>query len=649
MWPVSSRFAEVITGSCLAVTRVRVCTGAPQFSADPTGVELVLLSGSVSMGSTRDVQATIDITIPGDYLDLVAPYGAQLFAERGVDFGDGTREYVPLGYYRIDEIGQESMPYGPIRVSGSDRAAQVIDSRLLVPYPYDVTMTRRALFEKLINGSPAAPVVGYGVYPGTPIPIIYAGYNPDRTLPAGVVEDSIFEHLADLADEDGCVLRFDRLGRLVVDQRDRQPGEVSVYRIAPGTGGTLISASRRISRKGVYNVAVAWGSDPEQPTGRAVAYNVDEGPLDWRGDFGVIPIYYSSPVLRTEGAAAAAAVTRLARYRGLPTETGAAMVPNPALDPLDPVTLVLADGTSIEHLIDSIDVPLVINGASPASVTTRVLNELPATEGNEGEGGIQNPDPTTPPVDPPTDPDANPAEFLRIGEWNWCNLGVGLVPGDPLDVEGDGHRDFEQPALEAGLVLPGHYELAPDGTGVRLTVPMSAGKTSSKTTFPRTEFRGYNRSGGKEAWNAGSGRHVCFVRGRVVDMPAEDPRVCLLQTHDPDDDTAMVRYEFGKIIMRIGDPTVHTISSAALGTYYEYGIIVDSGTIEFWWQGSKVFSRSGAASGSGWYFKWGNYIQARISQGVDLSDQGVVDVAKVLVWHPGYPTVTGHGFAGLTL
>lgn len=652
MWPVSERFREVVAGSHRAVARV-VALSTTQFVAEPVGgLELPILGGDVQYNSLQDINGTIDLEVPGDYWDELQPFGVELHAARGVDFGDGSLpEMVPLGYFRVDEVDQQDRPYGTVRVRGSDRMAQVIDSRLLVPYDYPAGTTVRALAEKLINGAPVEPVVGYGVYPGVTVPIIFAGMNGDATLPAGVVEDSIYEHLADLADAKGCTLRFDRLGRLLFDLRDRAPGEPSVHRIAPGEGGTLIQISRKVTRKGVYNLAVAWGSDPEQPTGRKVAYRDDGGPLDWRGKFGVVPVYYSSPVLRNEDAASQAAATRLSRYRGLPEETGAATVPNPALEALDPITL--NDGLAdVEHLVDRLTVPLV--GDAPCLIDTRVLNELPDSEDSSGEGGVQNPTPLPEPEEPeePGPPDGTSlATFIGLGVRSWGNLGVGFLPGDPLDEDGDGHTDFSQDRLTAGLILPDHFDWNPARTAARLTVPVTAGKTSDKTQFPRTEVRGMKRDGKTKenfAVGSGKGRHLHFVRNAVISMPDGDPRVCMIQYHDSADDICQIRWEAGKVIVKIGDSEIaKTISGVAAGTVHEYGLEVLDSTLRFWMDGQVIHSKGGF-SGSGWYGKHGLYIQARKDRVTDLSDVGVLDVYDAIMWHEGDP-MFAHTFAGVTL
>jgi hypothetical protein len=115
MYETSERFREVMKGSHRAVMRARILSDI-QFGAKPTGgLEVPIRSGDVKWGSTSDIKATLECEVPGDYWASVHPYGAEIFAERGVDYGDGTKEYVPLGYFRIQKVDQADAPAGPSR------------------------------------------------------------------------------------------------------------------------------------------------------------------------------------------------------------------------------------------------------------------------------------------------------------------------------------------------------------------------------------------------------------------------------------------------------------------------------------------------------------------------------------------------------
>lgn len=392
MYSVTGRFLETIGGTHRAVVSALLVEGW-QFGATPTGTELPILAGDVKLTATADVKATLDLTVPGDYWETVQPYSGEIWVARGVAFGDGSQELVPLGYFRIEEAQQDEAPFGPVQITGADRIVSIQQNRVLFPYQVPEGTTHRTIFERLVNGrlTPSSEIntAGYAALIGSAIPIVWTGYDPDRATVTGgqVVEDSTYDFLAKLADSKACVLRFDELGQLQVEQRDRDPDAAPVYTIQPGATGNLVKASRRTVRTNVYNIVSAYGSDPAAPTGYQVAYNKDpNSPLRWNGPFSASPRYYASPLIRTPAQAADAAASILSRYTGLPTTLGLWTVPNPALRPLDSVAARVT-GLAETHLIDEVTIPLAISGAGPVEITTKTTNDVVIPEEPDDTGG----------------------------------------------------------------------------------------------------------------------------------------------------------------------------------------------------------------------------------------------------------------------
>lgn len=384
MWPVSSRFLDALTGTHEAVSRCwlrsrRTSADALGIGPAPGGTPVPIIGGDVKMTRTGDVKATLEITVPGEFWPLVRPAGNELFVERGIDFGDGTQEFVPLGYYRIEDVQQDSAPDGVLRVSGSDRISQIIQNRVLYPYQVPESTSHRTLFERFVNGRPASggaasqPGYGYGSWVSAALPIVWTGYDPDAATVVGspVAEDSLHEVLAKVAADRDCVLRMADTGELLVELRDGPTDAVPLFAITGGERGNLVRASRRVTREGVYNVVSAYGSDPAAPTGYQLAYDMTS-PVRYDSPFGVAPRYFASPLLRTDTAAQAAATTLVSKYGGLPTDLSLEIVPNPALRPNDVISVDLGDGAPAEvRIVDEVSIPLA--GSAPMSVTTLPL------------------------------------------------------------------------------------------------------------------------------------------------------------------------------------------------------------------------------------------------------------------------------------
>lgn len=461
MYTTSLRYLQTVVGSHLATSRARLLSTL-QFGTDPTGDTLPLLSGNVRMSSTADVKATATITVPGDYWDVVAPYGAEVFLERGVGFGDGTAEYVPLGYYRIDNRAQESRPYGPIVLDLSDRIAQMQQCRAVYPWQIPSATTHREVVAALINGVDTG-IGTYGMYgpdaEDIPVDWTLAGYDPDTTTVGNDVafDDVAYDFVAKLVGAKGATLRFDENGSLAVVALDPDPDALAVYTIFEGVNGTLVKASRSDNREGVYNMVRAEGSDPAFPTGYRLARITEAtNRLRWNGPFGPAVRYYASPVLKTPDAATEAAETVLAKSTGLPTESSLFTVPNPALRPLDKVNSVVA-GVQETHIVDEITIPLLPADSAPLVIQCRTTNPVGQIE-TEVPSEPTIPDPEVP--DPgsgggdPGDP-ADPADGTQIAVIAAWGAKVG---GDEFG--GVGRPDAARWGLYDG---PGH-----DGNGRRV-------------------------------------------------------------------------------------------------------------------------------------------------------------------------------------
>lgn len=483
-WPVSARFREAVRGTHRAISRVQLLLPAspssvPQFGASPVGgLELPLLDGDVILSGTADTKGSLSIQIPGDYWDQVQPFGAELFAERGIDFGDGTRELVPLGYFRISRISQERSPYGPIQIDADDRTAQLRQTRVVYPYQIPTGTTHRQLFNTLVNGNaPAAgtPVTGsiasYGAYVGKTLTILWdrAGYDPDATTisTGAVVDDSIYDFLAKLVAEKGCVIRFRRTGELSIERRDPAVDAPADFVLREGVTGTLTQASRSVDRDGVFNMVRAFGSDPAHQTGYRLSYITDPAsPIRWDGPFGYALRYYASPVLTTSAEADSAAETILARSTGLPTEQSLWAVPDPTVTPLDVCTAIVGNLAPVNHVVDQVTIPLT--GGDPLRVETRTLNTIP-----------QN----------PTDPEPDP----------------GTIPDDPDPGTGGGTGGGTDPGTGGGPTTGGGS--AEDGTQVALLRnwgPVIAGDECTGTGRPPASKWGLYDGAGHD----GNGRRV---------------------------------------------------------------------------------------------------------------------------------------------
>lgn len=375
MRPVTAQFLSTLTGSHTMSARARVCATF-QTGTDPDGEDVPILAGSVTLDGTADVRSTLDLTTDGTRMwpvyaaDLLAPYGNEIYVERGVQYSAATIEWCGLGYFRIETPDQRQPPDGPIRIVAKDRMAGLIDARLLAPVQYASAVSYGAVVTQLVTQ----------VYPTATI-IWDDATNAVAIGRDVIVEENRYGFLDDLVRSVGKIWYWNHRGELVIT--DAPAVSDPVWDVQAGAGGVLVSMSRSLSRAGVYNAVVAVGEAADSATPvRGVA--IDSSPTSptyYYGRFGPVPRFYNSPFLTTDAQAEAAATAELSRQLGLPYNVDFSAVPNPALEPYDPVRIRASAGSGAEtHVLETVTVPLVADAVMTATTreqTAVLIGTLP--------------------------------------------------------------------------------------------------------------------------------------------------------------------------------------------------------------------------------------------------------------------------------
>lgn len=356
------------------VARARVVTPDANHirptGTNPTGTVLTILDGDVQLSAFADVRGTLDLTVDGTGWDPrygrspLQPYGNEIFVERGIMLGGGP-EWVSQGYFRIEEVTQQSVPNGPLRITGNDRMKGIADAKLLAPRQFSSGASFSQAFTTLVQE----------VYPSATI-----DFNvTDQALGRAMTVDSDRQgFLADLADALGATMFWDYRGHFVVSAIPDPATTAPAFTADYGEGGVLVSAARTVSRTDMYNAVVASGEGADTTTPvTATAYDRDpRSPTYWAGNFGQVPYQYSSPAITNKGQALVAASAQLRKVTGLPYTIDLSMVPHPGLEPLD-VVRVEYPGSYDDHIVDTIAIPLTAS----AAMTGTTRNRLPTITG----------------------------------------------------------------------------------------------------------------------------------------------------------------------------------------------------------------------------------------------------------------------------
>lgn len=365
MRPVSAAFLRVLRGSHQMDARATIVTSF-QTGTAPSGTEVGVISGDVTHDGTADIRATADLKVSGDWAEqpdgLLTPYGNEVFIERAVKYGGGSREWVSQGYFRLNSVEQPDAPWGEIRLAGADRMCGIVDARLVSPRQYLPADSVEDVFTDLV----------LEVYPAATIQYDFdaAGTLLGRSL---IADQDRYGFLRDLATGLGKILYWDYRGFLIV--ASPPDPTVPVFEVNSGAGGVLVTLSRKLSRDGVYNAVVASGeAGDDQAPARAVARDMNPASATfWDGRFGKVPRFYSSPFLTTDAQAQSAAESLLRKVVGLPYSVDFTAVPNPALEPLDSVRITHPDRSEV-HILETVKVPL--SPLEALSATTREQTDV---------------------------------------------------------------------------------------------------------------------------------------------------------------------------------------------------------------------------------------------------------------------------------
>lgn len=364
MRAVSDAFLRTVKGSHTMVARAIVCETFQSGTA-PTGTEIPIFDGDVRMDGTAQIRATLDLSTDGTRLwptradSLFAPYGNEVYVSRGVRYSDEQIEMVGLGYFRIQAPEQETAPNGPIRLAGRDRMAGIVVGRLVEPQQFLAGASLGFIMSTLVGQ----------VYPDAVIE--WDDNTDDAVITRSMIcEEDRYGFLADLVKSRGKIWHWDHRGILVI--RSAPDPDVPVFEVHSGAGGVLIRLSRQLSRDGVYNAVVAsgTGADTLEPASAVAIDNNPLSPTYFFGRFGPVPRFYTSPFLFGNDQASDAAEAILRQSLGLPYSIDLTAVPNPALEPYDPVSIRPGTGQGREtHVLQTLSIPLVPR--EPMTGTTR--------------------------------------------------------------------------------------------------------------------------------------------------------------------------------------------------------------------------------------------------------------------------------------
>jgi hypothetical protein len=371
--PVSDKWKDSVTRSYIAVTRIEVLSDGEVIVNDleideDARVELDFRASNRARLSCKiHDQDLIPLSETSD--DVLAPFGNELRVYKGIQYSSTSTEWTSIGIFGIDD---NSIYYNAdersVTVNAIDRSKKIERA----------SFTETYVIPSGTNAVTAIEDILYDALPSlTPDDLDLIDSDVTVPLLAAQEGDDRWEWIRGLAKAVACDIYFDGDG--IVTMRPMSPRS-SDFTVSDGVNGVLTSVSKDQTREGMANYIIATGETSTGEPVRAVA--VDNDPLSptyYLGKFGQVVHRYTTKYIDTQAAADDAAVGVLMTMRGLVSSVTLGMVPNPALEPGDIITVnrQTPGGETLvreDQMIDSVSIDL--SPLNEMALSTRSLSQV---------------------------------------------------------------------------------------------------------------------------------------------------------------------------------------------------------------------------------------------------------------------------------
>ena len=375
MYPTSAAFKTAVKTDHIVISKAEV------WSEDRKLLTLSIDTGKVSVSTNNSIRRTCEIhltttrettnLVPDDGFDFLAPFGNQLRIYRGIQYNDGTEEYVPLGVFVITDVKVTDTNDGvSMTIMGEDKSIIISRNKWTSTYQMVNGTLEASLTSLLQNRYPDIATD----FPTTNITINQIVLGADTGLDPW--KDAVY--IASLV---GYDLYFDVKGVCTMRQFPTLDAASVVATYEEGNGTTVTSLDRTISTKETYNgvIYTVEGSQVTTPI-RVEVWDEDTTSPTYRyGVFGSVPTFITTNLIGTSADAIKAASLLLNTYIGRQEEINFSSIVDPSLDVNDVIYLSSA-GAKVDRtvIIDSMEVPLQYEGA--LSVKTRVVRVVGENE-----------------------------------------------------------------------------------------------------------------------------------------------------------------------------------------------------------------------------------------------------------------------------
>lgn len=297
--------ADLLSSAYTVAATVESWLGSEYLGAVP--VE----DGSVSWDASQQVQGSLSLSVPRagaagdeDWRDWdptdpthpLACFGQVLHVSMTIGSLISSAWWtVPLGRFLITSV--EPGP-STVRVTGKSLLQRLEEDRLTEPMEPDPAGSMASELRRLI---------------GSRMGLIIDPALRDYPCPSMTWGESRIDAVYEIARSWPAVVREGGDGILYVSPPTPDPTSRPDLRLSDGDEGTVVGVAASVSRDKIYNRVVARGqsSDEGSPSFQAVADQLS-GPMRVDGPYGVVPRFFSSPLITSTAQAKSTAEAMLA-------------------------------------------------------------------------------------------------------------------------------------------------------------------------------------------------------------------------------------------------------------------------------------------------------------------------------------------------
>jgi hypothetical protein len=371
MYPSSGAFKSYLRENHIVISKAEVWT------VDQKLATLDIADGNVEIKAKSAVRRTCDITltttrdgntlVPDNDFSLLTPFGNELRLFRGIQFDDGSVEYVPLGVFVIIDVTIRDTNEGvQITIAGDDRSLIIARNKWTEPY-------------QMVNGplEDSLEALLRDRYPDVEASFTTTNVTINQVVLGTESNNDPWKDAVEIAELVGYDLFFDANGVAQLVPFPTLDGSTVVASFKENEETIITSLTRNISTRETYNgvIYIVEGSEVPVPI-RVEVWDEDTTSPTFRfGKFGEVPIFVNTNLLRTEAEAITAASSLLNLYIGAQEEISWTSLVDPTLDVQD-VVYVKTNGAKVDRVVilDSLTIPLAPDSSmSAVARTVRVV------------------------------------------------------------------------------------------------------------------------------------------------------------------------------------------------------------------------------------------------------------------------------------